>query len=571
MRIHQARSFLAIVLLFAAASFTTPSVHAQRRERGGARPRLIVVITVDQMRGDVTTRYAGYLHHGLRRLVDGGLVFAEAHHDHAITVTAAGHATLSTGCTPAHTGIIGNDWFDRATGKQAYCTGDDSVQVLDPTPGGTDSQSPRNLRRPALGDWLKAASPASRVFSIAGKDRSAVLMGGLKPNGAYWYQDKTGHFVTSTHYATALPRWLVAFNNGSHIQAALRTGWQRTLSPDDYLISSEDNAPAENDGVDTTLPHAFDGRSPESVRAFNKGIMQTPFGDEMTLDFSERLIVEEGLGTDRAPDMLWIGLSAADIIGHAYGPTSHETQDYYVRLDRRLGVFLEFLDRRIGRSHYVVALTSDHGVMLLPEELNRRGIPSSRVTTMNFAGSLSSATDVARAELGLTKPLFRASNYMGVYLDLTEASARGLSISDVRSRVAAEIRGLSFVADAMTAEELSATPAESDRPYLDLYRRSFSADRSPDVAIRPKEHALVSWKMFGTSHGTPYRFDTHIPMIFYGAGIPAGQRSERVRTIDLAPTLANLLDVNPPASIDGKALAIPKRQPNGQSAPRRSR
>ncbi len=541
---------------------------APQRERGRARTRLVVVIAVDQMRGDVTTRYAGYLHHGLKRLADRGLSFSEAHHDHAVTVTAAGHATISTGCTPARTGIVGNDWFDRSTGADAYCTFDDSVSGVGTGADDKSRQSPRNLRRSALGDWLKASSPASKVFSIAGKDRSAVLMGGQKPDGAFWYDDTTGRYVTSTYYAKSLPAWLETFNDGGRVQAAFRTGWHRALPLDDYLISNEDAFATENDCANNTFPHTFDTGSPAAASAFTKGVMQTPFADEMTLDLAERLIVEERLGADRAPDILWVGLSAADIIGHAYGPLSQETQDYYVRLDRRLGAFLEFLDRRLGSSNYTIALTSDHGVMPLPEELTRRGIPASRVVTKDYTEALNAATEVARTEMGLSKPLFRSSNYMGVYLDLAESTSRGLTPAEVRSRVADRLRSVPFVADAMTADELSAAPAPSDRPYLELYRHSFSADRSPDVMVRPKEFALTRWKTCGTSHGTPYRFDTHIPMVFFGAGVPAGLRTERVHTTDLAPTIADLLGTVPPADVDGVSRFGFRRHRNGSGSAR---
>lgn len=554
MRARRLKALLCALILISAVS-VAPCASASAPR--GQRPRLLVVISVDQMRGDVTTRYAGYLSHGLRRLVDGGLSFSEAHHDHAITVTAAGHATLSTGCTPAHTGIVGNDWFDRTAGKDAYCTADSSVGVVGARTADADGQSPRNLRRPALGDWLKAASPASRVFSIAGKDRSAVLMGGLHPDGAFWYSDKFGRYVTSTRYSTALPAWLEAFNEEGRVQAAFKAGWHRSLPEYEYLVSNEDAFPTENDCESTTFPHTLDTSSAVAALAFQKGVMQTPFGDEMTLDLAEKLIVEERLGMDRAPDVLWVGLSAADLIGHAYGPLSQETQDYYVRLDRRLGGFLDFLDRRIGVANYVVALSSDHGVMPLPEDLARRGYPASRIVTKDFTSALSAATEDARVELGLTRPLFRSSNYMGVYLDLSEATSRGLTLADVRARVATKVRGVPFIADAMTSDELSASSTPTDRAFLDVYRRSFTPDRSPDVMIRPKEYSLVSWRTCGTSHGTPYRFDTHVPMIFFGAGVTRGHRSERVRTIDLAPTLAGILGIAPPAGVDGTALFGP--------------
>lgn len=547
-------SFVLVVVSIVSV-FAPTADAAQRRGRRPVAPRLLVVISIDQMREDVTTRYAGYLRHGLKRMRTEGFSFTEAHHDHGVTVTAAGHAALSTGCTPGQNGIVGNDWFDRTSGKQMYCTGDDSVRVVDPVPGGAmGNQSPRNLRRPALGDWLKATSPGSKVFAIAGKDRSAVLMAGKKPDGAFWYSDKTGHFVTSTFYAAATPKWLDAFNAGSHHANALKTGWVPSLEPEDYLISSEDSFASEGDCIKTTFPHAFDTDMPNGPRAIHKEVMYTPFGDEMTMDAAQQLILAEKLGTDRATDILWIGLSSADLVGHAYGPLSQETQDYFVRIDRRIGDFLGFLDERIGRSQYVVALTSDHGVMPLPEDLARRGYPSSRVLTKDFDSALSAATESAREELGLTKPLYRTSDYAGVYLDMTEASSRGLNSTDVRKRVADKLRSVAFLSDAMTWDELSAAPGPGERQYLNMYRRSFSADRSPDVMIRPKEYVLMNWRGCGTSHGTPYRFDTHVPMLYFGAGIPAGRRNERVRTIDLAPTLARIIGITPPSDIDGKAL-----------------
>lgn len=542
-----------VVAILAVPVYSTAGL--QRRADRARAPRLLVVISIDQMRGDTMTRFAGYMRHGLRRMQTEGMTFAEAHHDHGVTVTAAGHATLSTGCTPASTGIIGNDWFDRASGKQEYCTGDDSARIVDPVPGAVGFQSPRNLRRPALGDWLKAKNPASKVFSIAGKDRSAILMGGRKPDGAYWYNDKSGRFVTSSYYATSIPKWLESFNAVSR-DNAFRTGWVQSMKPEDYLISSEDAVPTENDCKETTFPHGFTPDAPGALESFRKDILKTPFADEMTLDAAQLLISSEGLGADRNPDILWIGLSAADYVGHAYGPLSQEAQDYYFRIDRRLGEFLRFLDERIGPSGYVVALSSDHGSMPLPEDLARRGYPSSRVLTKDFDAMLRTATDLAGAELGLTKPLYRTSDYAGVYIDLAEATALGIESARVRKRVAAKVRELGFVADAMTWEELSAPVDAGDRQYLDMYRRSFASDRSPDVLVRPKEFVLMAWKKCGTSHGTPYRFDTHVPMLFFGAGIPAGQSNDRVRTIDLAPTLAALLSVTPPSNVDGRILRL---------------
>lgn len=555
------RSLLSLLFLLAlaATSATQGATAAARSQRAAGTPRLVVVIVIDQMRGDVLTRYAGYFHGGLHRLRIEGRAFTEAHHDHAFTVTAAGHATISTGCRPATTGIVGNDLVDRSRGEAVYSTADPSTVIVDSVPGTATGQSPWRLRRPALGEWLKASSPASKVFSVAFKDRSAVFMGGLHPDGAFWYQEATGHFVTSSYYAKALPAWARTFNDEGRVEAASRAPWTRLLSEDSYLISSEDAVATEADCVHTTFPHGSDPDAADAASAFRKGIWLTPFGDEMAVDFAERIVTEERLGQDSAPDILWLGLSTADYIGHAFGPLSPETQDYYVRIDRKIGDFLDFLDRRVGRGRYVVALSSDHGVMPLPEDVTRRGYPGQRVVLAALAEAAGKVFTEVQAELGLSKPIGGPVLVSGVVLDTTEAESKGIPASEVRRRVAAKLRLLPYIADAMTSDELAALPAPSDRPYLQLYRNSFSLDRSPDVTVRPKEFALIGWKACGTSHGTPYRYDTHVPLLFWGTHVPAGEVRERVRTIDLAPTLASLLRIRVPDGVEGVALPVGRR------------
>jgi predicted AlkP superfamily pyrophosphatase or phosphodiesterase len=508
-----------------------------------ARPRLAVVIVVDQMRADYLTRFAGLYTGGFRRFLREGAVFTDAHHDHALTVTAAGHATISTGAYPSHHGIVGNEWYDRALHSKVYCTDDSASPILGaPALGG---QSPRNLRRAALGDWLKAASPSSRVFSVAFKDRSAIQMGGMRPDAAFWYDGSTGRFVTSAYYAKAYAPWVDAFNASGRVDEHFAEGWRKLLPEEAYFMSTEDRVAAENDGEHTTFPYSFDDGAPDAKARYHQRIWETPFGDELTVEFAEALVASERLGDDADPDVLWLSCSTADLIGHRFGPLSQEAEDCYLRLDRELGELFAMLDAKVGPGRYVAALTADHGVLPLPEELDRRGVEAARVVPADFHAQIAAAvSEVARAS-GLPDNLLGSDGYDGVVLN-------GPASAELRQRVAERLRRVPFVADAYTLDELEA--AAPGRAYLDTYRRSTFDGRTPDVMLRYRENYLVDYGAHGTSHGSPYAYDTHVPLVFFGAGVRPGDHADRVFTVDLAPTIADLLGVQLPADADGRSL-----------------
>lgn len=512
------------------------------------RPRLVVVVVVDQMRADYLVRFAGLFEGGFRRYLQRGAVFTDGHHDHGYTVTAAGHATVSTGTVPAHSGIVGNEWYDREAKTKAYATGDPASPIVGaPSSGG---QSPRNLRRTAFGDWLKAASPKSKVFSVAFKDRSSILMGGQHPDAAYWYGGSTGRFVSSTYYMKAYPAWVDAFNASGLVDTHFAEGWHKLLPEDAYFASTEDRIATENDGEHTTFPYTFDDGTPTAKTKYYDRIWGTPFGDELAIEFAKALVVNERLGEDADTDILWLSCSTADSVGHRFGPLSQEAQDCYMRLDRKLGELFDFLDARVGVGNYVLALSADHGVLPLPEELQRRGIDSMRVPGAEQKAQVTAAVaEVARAT-NAPDGLLVDVDYEGVILNLP-ADGR-LTPAEMRRRVAERLRQLPFVADAYTLEEIGGTG--SGRPYLDAYRRSFFVGRSPDVVLRYRENYLVDGGTRGTSHGSPYAYDTHVPIVFVGRGIAPGLYGGRVRTIDIAPTLATLIGVPVPSDVDGQSL-----------------
>lgn len=529
------------------------------------RPRLAVVLVVDQMRADYLTRYADLYDGGLARLRSEGAWFTQAHVQHALTYTAPGHASIATATHPARHGIVSNEWYDRDARAVVYAADDPGVRpVFLPVAPEVDAKasllpgrSPRRLLRAGLGDWLKAGRPAARVFSVALKDRSAVMMGGQKPDRAYWYSPELAGYLSSSWYQEGrpTPTWVAAFNATGAAFAAFARGWTRVRDASAYLRSGPDRVEAEADGVRTEFPHVFDDGTPAARAGFAKAMMYTPFGDELTLTFARGLIAAEGLGADDVPDILFVSCSSGDLVGHAYGPFSHEIEDYYLRLDDYVGELLTYLDEHVGKDSYVLALTADHGALPLPEEAALRGHHSARrVTEDAYRQQARALVEAALARRGLPSAALLHLGEDGVWLDTAAAQVVGVPPAELRAAVATALRGLDFVADAFTADDLGGA-GDQARPFLTRYQRSFLAARSPDVLLRFKQWHLVDALPQGTSHGSPYGYDTHVPVLFFGAGVRAGQHERPVGTVDVAPTLAELLGVAAPADLDGRSLA----------------
>ena len=531
-----------LLILSLVGSFFLAACSGSRPDDTPRPPRLAVVLVVDQMRADYLTRFAPHFSGGLARISQDGTVFTNAHQDHAITETAPGHATISTGVFPGASGIIGNSWWSSAARRTIYAV-EDTIPILGVT--GAPGSSPANLLRPTIGAWLKQASPSSKVYAVSSKDRSALLLGGRQADAAYWFMDQIGQFVTSSHYLDQYPRWVHQFNGSGQADAYQEAGWTKLYTEATYANTSREDAFAsEKDGVHNTFPHAF----PPDTLDYYAELYYTPFGDALTLAFARELIQKEKLGSDSTPDLLLISASSADGIGHAYGPFSQEVQDYYLRLDRMLDGFIDFLDREVGRDAYVLTLTADHGVLPMPEELQRRGENAKRISLQRVLGP---AIERTRKQFDIEKlPVVFAT---GLALNVPPSATAGPTRPALRQALAQNLRELDEIADVFTYDELldSNTP---DRPYLSAYRNSFNVDRSPDLMLRFNKNILPIPQKTFTSHGTPYAYDTHVPLIFFGAQLPPVQYDARVRTVDIAPTLADLLQVTKPAGLDGEAL-----------------
>jgi predicted AlkP superfamily pyrophosphatase or phosphodiesterase len=510
-----------------------------------------VVLVVDQMRADYLDRFGPQFTGGFARLLENGANFTEAHHDHAATMTAPGHATISTGVYPARHGIIGNDFFERTEDRDVYNSLDEWAPILGyPDASG---RSPRRLRREGLGDWLQRASPASKVYSVAIKDRAAIMMGGQDPDGVYWYRESAGTFVTSSHYASAYPAWVDSFNTSGLVESFFTRGWTRLLPEDQYGASREDSFPAEAGGRRFTFPYnfseLFDDGTGRPNRSYYSFLRRTPFGDEVTLEFAKAMVRNEGLGVDETPDILFVGASAGDYIGHRWGPYSQEIQDHYLRLDRYLGQFFSFLDETVGPDDYVVVLTGDHGVAAAPEEMKRRGYDARRVRGSEFREAVLGAVAGAVAELGVREqPGVRFLE--GLIFEASDAES-AWPLSPLSEAVAVRLREVDVIASAFSAEDVSQADPEG-RTAVSMYRRSYHPERSPDVLLDLKPHYLFGGDI--AQHGSPHPYDTHVPLIFDGPGFAPGWHAGRVRTVDVAPTLGALLGIEVPDDLDGRAL-----------------
>jgi predicted AlkP superfamily pyrophosphatase or phosphodiesterase len=516
-------------------------------------PKLVVMFMVDQMRADFLTRFQAHYTGGLARLMERGSVFTEVHHEHFFTATAPGHATVATGVYPSRHGIVSNDWWDRIEHRPVYAVEDSAALII----GAPDlpGRSPANLLRATVGDWLKKQVPESKVFSVALKDRASVAMGGQDPDGAYWFEPSEGRFVTSTYYRDSLPGWVVEFNQSGRADAHVSKAWTKSLAEEMYSASREDSFPPENDGVHITFPHVLPAFSDTTVpfpgEDYYSELIYTPFGDELALSFVEELIDREAVGDDAVTDLLLVSASAADYIGHRYGPFSQEVQDYYIRLDRALGRFLEFLDERIGEDRYVVVLSSDHGALPMPEELVRRGVDARRVDALDRQELIVPPLLRALESVGIDARPRALTLLYGLVVDFAEEDVSADKARELRRVIAESIRASNLVADAYAVDDVDPTTTDE---FRQMHLRSFHPDLASDIIIRFKE-AYLQYRDFGTSHETPYPHDTHVPLIIVRPGETHARYDRRVATVDIAPTLAALLGITIPDDLDGVALA----------------
>jgi predicted AlkP superfamily pyrophosphatase or phosphodiesterase len=554
-----------LILAMIARQFTGCADPAATRKQPA--PRLTIVLVIDQFRHDYLQRFAGYWQGGIGRLMHEGAVFSNAHHEHAITACAPGHATLLTGSHPSRHGVVGDRWYDRTQRAIVACADDTAHAVLHsqsftPPSNFAGGKSPARMQASTLGDWLKNSDPQARVISVSAQADAAILMSGRNADAAFWLEPNTGEFVSSTYYMKQLPAWLSEWNANRFADRYRHTVWEKSLPETAYFAAREDLFTAEADGMHTTFPHRLDELDAGADTSFYRHLLSSPFGDHLTLEFAQAAIRGHALGQDNHPDLLCLSLGATDLVGHSFGPLSQEMLDHLLRLDARLESFFAWLEANVGLQNCWIVFTSDHGVLPLPEELRRRGFEAARLNEEEMRQEIANVVQ----ELVATGMASQADSLLagwcdGIYLSHAKGQDDTLGSSIVLSQLADRLQSLSFVTKVYTESVLAsagAVPADS----LARFRNAYFAGRSPDLLLHRKPlYLLGGQNQFATDHGSEFDYDTHVPLVFWGSAFKPGVHEQKIATVDLAPTLAWALGVSIQQAVDGKVLKEALRMP----------
>jgi hypothetical protein len=535
------RRAVVIALAAMAAGLSLADAGGARAQVGvtPSRPKLVLVVSIDQMRFDYLTRFDPLYKGGLRRLLDRGAVFTQAMYGHADTETGPGHSVILSGRHPSHSGIVANDWYDPLAKKRINVV-EDPMQASLGGPG--RGASPVNFLGFTVGDVLKRDVAGSRVVGVSLKDRSAILLSGRRADAAYWYETVGGNFVTSTYYMKEPPAWLVSRNAQHPADRYFGKPWTR-LYADEKLYekyAGPDAIEGEWDRKDIVFPHVLRGR-PGQVLYYDD-VRRTPFADELTLEVALEAMAAHELGRDEATDLFAVGFSATDVIGHTYGPDSQEIMDQLLRLDGVLGRLFEEVDKRVGPGRTLVVLSADHGVMPLVEVLQARGIAARRVQPSALELPVVTAL---RARFPDAGPLITDYDPPNFYLDLEAIRSHGLKRHDVEATIEKALMDTGLVEFVYThGKLLGERPA--DDPAFPLFLNAFYEPRSPHVMPRLKEYIYLSERVGGAGHGTYHDYDRQVPIVFMGPRVKAGRYSTPCGPEDIAPTLGRLLGLDYP-------------------------
>lgn len=529
----------------------------------------MLLIVVDQFRYDYLERFNDlFVANGLKRLMRDGASWAEANYDHMPTYTAPGHATLMTGAWPAETGIIGNDWPDRDSGRFVTSVTDTTAVVL----GGEASDvaaSPRRLMASTLGDELRLqTNDRSKVIGISVKDRSAILPAGRHANAAYWFNQRNGRMVSSNYYFNQLPAWVQSFNDARPADKFFGARWERLLPESEYLKRAGLDSPVwENIGNvagDTNaFPHTITGGAASPDTNFYLALDYTPFSNDLLLSFTQQAITNEKLGEDDATDVLSVSFSANDYVGHRYGPYSQEAMDITLRVDRSIAALLDFVNARVGLQNTLVAFTADHGVAPIPEHANALGLPGGRIKT----------DDVLRAmRLGISarynpkneqpdptadyvqKFGDRDAFYNGnLYFNPVALKRDGINQEELERTACEAAMTVPGISRCFTRTQLQSRAISPTDPIARRVFHGFYPRRSGEVIIVYEPFKFLG-DLIPATHGSPYSYDTHVPLIIMGGGLAPGRYLQAATPADIAPTLASILGVQAPSNTVGRVL-----------------
>ncbi|MDF1673493.1 MAG: alkaline phosphatase family protein [Vicingaceae bacterium] len=516
------------------------------------KPKLVVGIVVDQMRYDYLTRFWDrYGDDGFKKLINNGYNCKNTHYNYMPTYTGPGHASIYSGTTPENHGIISNTWFDKTVNNYTYCTSDTSFSTLG-SKSNHGKMSPNKLSSTTITDELKLATNfKGKTFGISIKDRGAILPAGHNADAAYWFEGgETGKWISSTFYMNNLPEWITKINNSNPAKKYLDKSWNTLYPIKSYSASIADDNPYEN--VFTTeqkpifphnLPTLLDSNNHYSL------IKSTPFGNTILKELAIELIKNEKLGTDNHTDFLSVSFSSPDYIGHKYGPMSVEIEDTYLRLDKELAEIITFLEKNIGKENVLIFLTADHGAVNVPQYLIDNKMPGGYFHENELDSSLNK---FLKQEYKVDSLVKNISNYQ-VFLNAELIQKNNWNLESIENSIANFLLNQKGIAKAITSTALKNTEF-TDR-ILANAQRGFNQNRSGNVLFVLKSGWVPFYKNHkGTTHGSPYHYDTHVPLLWYGSGIKKGETDTEVAIPDIAATIAQLLNIQAPSACTGEPI-----------------
>ena len=533
--------FFTTILLFSNCKFSETPVK---------KPKLVIGIVIDQMRYDYLTRFADrYGKDGFNRILKNGFSLENAYYNFTPTYTAVGHASIYAGTSPNNHGIISNNWYDKVLKKSIYCVDDANYKTIG-NDGIVGQKSPHRLYTTTVADQLQLAqNMQGKTIGIAIKDRSAILPVGHTANAAYWYDaGNKNQWITSSFYMGELPDWVKAFNSNNKADEYLNETWETLYDINTYSQSRADNNIYENNLNGQEKP-VFP-KVLKKLRELNDNfslIKTIPAGNTYTVDFAKAVIKGEQLGKSEFTDFLAVSFSSTDYVGHRYGVASVETEDTYLRLDKDLAHFFNFLDTEVGKENYTLFLTADHAAVHVPSYLQSLKIPAHYISTAKLKKFLS---DITQKYFNSKELIENVSNYQ-IFLNQEKIEALGFNKNTVAQRLADEVLSFDKIYKAVTAETLQTT--NFTEGIMHSLQQGYNPKFSGDVLMIPYP-ATLNYSRKGTSHGSGYSYDTHVPVIFYGNGIKKGASKKTYKIIDIAPTISNLLKIEAPNGTSGKII-----------------
>ncbi len=534
-----------------------------------SQPKLILQITVDALRGDFPTRYQHVLGEGgFRYLLNNGIVYKNAHYQHGNTETIVGHVSLATGAVPATHGMVGNVWFDHEQNRLVYNIEDADYKLLSANAGvdkdaeidttqkaaKVDGRSPSNILSSTFSDEMSTHyAGASKIFSVSIKDRGAVSMAG-QTGKAFWFSKANGEFVTSDYYYDAYPEWVSEWNSTKPIMAYSEKQWNLTLPVEKYIFGKMNDRDyvTKLPGFGQSFPHAY-GSSEDKY--FTTLLTTSPAGDELTLNFAKTLVEQERLGQGNVPDYLAISFSSTDYVGHLFGASSLESEDNFARLDRTLAKLFSYIDSKIGLENTLIVLSSDHGQPEVPGYLNELGIKNAKHFDMD---SLDKTPIIAaiKKRFGIEDGLVEAFFQPYVYLNQAMLKDKGINADEVAQLIAEELMQVKGIAYAIPSADLSTTNL-ADKIVKQAIQNSFHPKRSGDIYIVFEPNVFISdfdGLDVASVHGSPWRYDSFVPVIFAGAGLSGAKVNHSITPYDIAPTLSAFIGAKPPSGSIGTPL-----------------